>query len=108
MELLFAGLYGLAIGGAAFPLARPTGKLGPVLLPAIGAAVAVGWAVAASWASRLDGFGWLAYDQGWIWTILVLITLGICVGLALVVPRHRAADDAELLDRLTRAGRAAS
>ncbi|NLT26427.1 MAG: hypothetical protein GXX90_07235 [Microbacteriaceae bacterium] len=105
MELLFAGLYGLAIGLAAWPLLRPAGKVGPALVPAIGAATAIGWAVVASWLSRVDGFAWIAFDRAWVWVLLVLITAGVCIGLAITLPVRRAADDKDLLDRLSHVGR---
>ena len=106
MEMFFAIVFGALIGTAAIVLVRSKDKLGLPLLPALGAlTAALSWAVM-SWLSIVPGFEWLRYDRGWIWALLVLLCLAVTVTVAITVPRRRAADDKDLLDRLTHVGHA--
>ena len=106
MEMFFAGLFGLLIGAATIPLAHPTGKIGNLLLPALGGAVALGYWAVATWLTQLPGFSWLAYDATWIWVLLVAIVAITCILVARILPARRAIDDQDLLDRLSHVGRA--
>lgn len=104
--MFFAIVFGALIGALAVLLARPKDAMGLALLPAAGAlTAAIVWALL-SWLSIVPGFSWLAYGAGWIWGLLVIACIAVTATMALVLPRQRAADDKDLLDRLTHVGHA--
>lgn len=93
MELLFVIVIATAIGGIVRYTVPGRASHGMLLLPAVGAAVA-----AIVWASLLwSGF---TFDGGWIWTITLLAVIVATIGLAVVLPRRRAAAEARLRDEL--------
>lgn len=104
LELLFAGLIGVAIGTAAILVAKPREAAGIALLPSLGAITALVYWVVASWAMRLFGWEWLRYDAVGIWTILVAIVASVTITTALTLPRRRAEDDEDLFERLSHRG----
>ena len=101
MELLFATLGGAILGLAARYSVPRRHTHGVVLVPAVGAAAsAVVW-VALTW------LGW-AWDGGWIW-VAALVAGGAAAELtALWDGRSRDRADAELFERLSRPGYAAT
>ncbi|MDJ1370579.1 hypothetical protein [Gulosibacter molinativorax] len=104
MELLFVGLYSLAIALAASALAKPREMVGPAFIPAIGTASGLAFWAIATWLLKVPAFSWLSYDRGVIWVLLVFVVAAVSVSLALTLPRKRKAEDDELLDRLSHAG----
>lgn len=107
MELLFAGIYSLAIALAASALAKPREAMGKALIPAIGTASGLAYWAIATWLLKVPAFAWLAYDRGLIWVLLIVIVAAVSLALALTLPKQRIASDDELLDRLSHAGRSA-
>ncbi|MFD2674172.1 hypothetical protein [Gulosibacter bifidus] len=101
LELIFAGLFGILIGAAAIPFAKPLSTIGLALLPGIGGATALIYWVAASWAMRLFNLTFLRYDAGNIWLYLVVIVAAVCFSIALMLPKRRAEADEDLLERLS-------
>lgn len=106
MELMFAGIAGILIGLVGYLAARDRAFIGSALIPAVGGIVALALWAGATWLGTLDGFAWLAYDQGWIWWITMGVTVIVVGILALTVGRARSASDEELFDRLRHVGRA--
>lgn len=104
MELLFAGLYSLAIALAAFAFAKPRDTVGMALIPAVGTASGLAYWVVATWLLKLPVFAWLAYDRVAVWVLLVVVVAVVSGALALWLPRQRKQRDDELLDRLSHAG----
>ncbi|SJM56899.1 hypothetical protein [Gulosibacter sp. 10] len=104
MEILFAGIFGLAIGVAAQLVARPRHTVGFALIPGTAAAVALAYWAGATWLLTIPSFSWLAYDRGAIWALLVAIVAIVAFAMAIALPRSRAASDGDLLDRLSHAG----
>ncbi len=105
MEVFFAGIFGIVIGLIAYAFAKPKDAIGTALLPALGGITALVWWVVATWVARLLNLSWLYYDAFWIWALLVVVTAAVCVSVALVLPKRRAAGDADLLDRLSHRSR---
>lgn len=105
MELLFAGLAGLAIGALAAFATRHRDLIGAVLPAAIGGITALlAWELL-TWLGAVPGFGWLAYDRAWIWWITLAVTAIVSVWTVAALGSRRAARDADLLDRLSHVGR---
>lgn len=105
MELLFAGLAGLAIGALAGFAARHRELLGAVLPAAIGGIAALVMWELLTWLGAVKGFGWLAYDKGWIWWITLAAAAIASAWIAVSLAASRAEHDADLLDRLSHVGR---
>lgn len=104
IELLIAAFIGLGVGAAALAFAKPRESYGIALFPAVGTITALLYWVVASWSMRLFDWTWLRYDAGLIWFFLVAVVAGVALGLAFTLPRRRAEDDADLLDRLIHRG----
>jgi hypothetical protein len=101
MELLFVTLGGAILGLAARYSIPRRRTHGVVLVPAVGAAAsAVVW-VALTW------LGW-AWDGGWIWVASLVAGGAASVLTAILVGPRRERADAELFERLSRPGVAAT
>lgn len=93
MELLFVTVLGMALSVGMRYVAPGRQTHGLLLVPFVGAA-----ATAAIWAVCV----WigLPFDGGWIWVIALVGGPLVALGLALALPKRRAAADAGLLERL--------
>lgn len=105
MELLFAALAGIALGGLAYLLVRPRTLVGAALFPSLGGILALILWEGLTWLGAVPGFDWLRYDRAWIWWIVLGLTAVVLVALALPIGPRREREDADLLDRLRRMGR---
>ncbi|MCT2043224.1 hypothetical protein M3D15_07760 [Pseudoclavibacter alba] len=105
MELLFAALAGIVLGGLAYLLVRPRTLVGVSLFPALGGIISLLLWEGLTWLAVVPGFDWLRYDRAWIWWIVLGITATTLVALALPIGPRREQEDADLLDRLRRMGR---
>lgn len=105
MELLFAGLAGLAIGAVIGLLARPRTLIGAALPAALGGIAALALWEALTWLGAVPGFAWLKYDAAWIWWITLLLTAAIVAAVVIPMASRRERADADLLDRLSHVGR---
>lgn len=96
MELLFVTLIAFCTGLLMRYLVPGRDTYGIVLLPSIaGAAAAIVWEI-------LTWVGW-KFDGGWIWVASLAVGAVVSLVLAFVLPRSRHANDAELLNTLSRA-----
>lgn len=97
MELLFVALGGALLGLAARYFLPGRGAHGPVLVPAIGTAVAsVVW-VALTWL----GLNW---DGGWIWWASFAVAGAASVAADILLRRRRSRADREMLQALIKGG----
>ncbi|QTX04276.1 hypothetical protein [Agromyces archimandritae] len=97
MELLFIALGGAILGLAARYLLPRRRLHGVVLLPAAGAAIAMALWVALTW------LGW-AWDGGWIWAVVLVVTGLAVAGIDLLIgPMRERADEARF-DELVKHG----
>lgn len=94
MEIIFVTVIGAALGGIIRYLVPGREAHGLAIMPGMGAA-----ATALVWAILV----WLGFtfDGGWIWTISLSVGVAASLATALVLPRVRAAHDAQLLHRLS-------
>ncbi|MET0974993.1 MAG: hypothetical protein ABWX82_04935 [Leifsonia sp.] len=100
MEILFVFLGGAILGLIARYALPHRDTHGAILVPAIGAAVALIVWVSLTW------LGW-AWDGGWIWWVSLGAAAVVSVVSDLVIGRTRQRSDAALLASLTAAGTAA-
>lgn len=107
MELMFAGLAGILIGFAARYLDKNHKFHGFMLVPALGGITALVVWEALTWLWAVPGFGWVAYNNGWIWWVTLGITIVVTVVTSLTLGSSRAQRDKDLLDRLSHVGRSA-
>lgn len=105
MELLFAGLAGLAIGAVIGLLARPRTLIGAAMPAALGGISALALWEAFTWLGAVPGFAWLAYNAGWIWWLTLLLAAAIVAAIVIPMASRRERADADLLDRLSHVGR---
>jgi uncharacterized membrane protein YeaQ/YmgE (transglycosylase-associated protein family) len=95
MELFFICLIGAVIGLIARYVLPERQRHGTILIPAIGtAAAAVVW-VALTWV----GMRW---NDGWIWTITVALTVIIAFAATLLIGEGRKRSDEKLLTALSK------
>lgn len=94
MELLFVFLGGAILGAIARYSLPHRDEHGSVLVPAVGAVVAMVVWVALTW------LGW-AWDGGWIWWASLGAAAVAVVAFDLLIGRHRVQTDAALLTKLT-------
>ena len=94
MEIIFVTVIGAALGGIIRYLVPGRESHGLAIMPGVAAAV-----TAAVWA----GLVWLGFtfDGGWIWVIALGAGIAASITTALVLPRVRATNDAEMLHRLS-------
>jgi hypothetical protein len=96
MELLFVVLIAFGIGGV-FRYALPgRDTYGSMLVPSVSAALSAAVWVGLTW------LGW-KFDGGWIWVVSLAAGGVIAIVLCLTIPHGRRSNDAELLQRLSRA-----
>lgn len=96
MELLFVTLIAFCVGLLARYVVPGRDTYGVVLLPSISAAAtAIVWVI-------LTWVGW-KFDGGWIWVVSLAVAGVVALVLALLLPRSRRNNDAELLQSLSRA-----
>ena len=96
MEMLFVVLGSLLIGLGARYVLPGRAVLGLAILPAVSGAVgAVVWA-ALTWA------GW-RYDGTWIWVVTFVLAGAAAAAVAFWLGRRRVAEDARMLESLSRA-----
>jgi len=96
MELLFATLFGAAIGLGVSVFTPGRTMYGSLLVPAVSAAVTAMVWVGLVW------LGW-TFDAGWIWVVSLLAAAIAAAAIALTVPRRRRRSDDAMLHRLSKA-----
>jgi uncharacterized membrane protein YeaQ/YmgE (transglycosylase-associated protein family) len=97
MELLFAVLGGVLLGGIAHVVVPWRSTRGVLIGPVVGGVVAAVLWEALTWA------GW-PYDGTWIWIVALLGAGAVALVVEVVLGRRRTADDEAHYERLVKQG----